>query len=214
MASLRDIKRRITSVQSTQKITRAMELIAATRVVKAMGRANAARPYASKITGVIEDLADQSERGLEIARNMNLSSITKEFGDGVIQELDYGMDPDVVTQRADELIRVIKENGWKLEHYCEVHRLESRTLVGRTITTKCNTNLLGAQRFCRQCRADNQWRTGTDNRIGSEHALVEVGDVHRTAFALTQATGTTVDLFHHANHVTAFRDAVAVSAVG
>ncbi len=36
-----------------------MELIAATRVVKAMGRANAARPYASKITGVIEDLAAQ-----------------------------------------------------------------------------------------------------------------------------------------------------------
>ena len=34
-----------------------MELIAATRVVKAMTRANAARPYASKMTGVIEDLA-------------------------------------------------------------------------------------------------------------------------------------------------------------
>jgi len=36
-----------------------MELIAATRVVKAMGRANEARPYAAKITGVIEDLAAQ-----------------------------------------------------------------------------------------------------------------------------------------------------------
>ena len=34
-----------------------MELIAATRVVKAMTRANAARPYSSKMTGVIEDLA-------------------------------------------------------------------------------------------------------------------------------------------------------------
>ena len=34
-----------------------MELIAATRVVKAMTRANAARPYAAKMTGVIEDLA-------------------------------------------------------------------------------------------------------------------------------------------------------------
>jgi F-type H+-transporting ATPase subunit gamma len=44
-------------VQSTKKITRAMELIAATRVVKAQQRANAARPYAAKITGVIEDLA-------------------------------------------------------------------------------------------------------------------------------------------------------------
>lgn len=53
----RVLKRRITSVQSTKKITRAMELIAATRVVKAMQRANQARPYSSKITGVIEDLA-------------------------------------------------------------------------------------------------------------------------------------------------------------
>jgi len=53
----RVLRRRISSVQSTKKITRAMELIAATRVVKAQKRANEARPYAAKITGVIEDLA-------------------------------------------------------------------------------------------------------------------------------------------------------------
>ena len=53
----RALRRRINSVQSTKQITRAMELIAATRVVKAMTRANAARPYSSKMTGVIEDLA-------------------------------------------------------------------------------------------------------------------------------------------------------------
>jgi len=53
----RILRRRINSVQSTKKITRAMELIAATRVVKAMQRANAARPYSTKMTSVIEDLA-------------------------------------------------------------------------------------------------------------------------------------------------------------
>ena len=53
----RELRRRIGSIQSTKKITRAMELIAATRVVKAMQRANAARPYARLITSVIEDLA-------------------------------------------------------------------------------------------------------------------------------------------------------------
>ncbi len=53
----RILKRRISSVTSTKKITRAMELIAATRVVKAMQRANAARPYSTKMTAVIEDLA-------------------------------------------------------------------------------------------------------------------------------------------------------------
>jgi F-type H+-transporting ATPase subunit gamma len=53
----RELKRRISSVQSTKKITRAMELIATTRVAKAQVRANNARPYATKITSVIEDLA-------------------------------------------------------------------------------------------------------------------------------------------------------------
>ncbi len=56
-AKERELKRRISSVQSTKKITRAMELIAATRVVKAMHRANDARPYATQITNVIENLA-------------------------------------------------------------------------------------------------------------------------------------------------------------
>ena len=43
---LRAIKRRIGSVQSTKKITRAMELIASSRIIKAQQRVDAARPYA------------------------------------------------------------------------------------------------------------------------------------------------------------------------
>ncbi|MFN0088703.1 MAG: F0F1 ATP synthase subunit gamma [Acidimicrobiales bacterium] len=53
----RTLRRRIRSVQSTKKITHAMELIAASRVIRAQQRAQAARPYAAHITGVIEDLA-------------------------------------------------------------------------------------------------------------------------------------------------------------
>ncbi len=56
-AQERVLRRRISSVQNTKKITRAMELIAATRVVKAQIAANEARPYAEQITSVIEDLA-------------------------------------------------------------------------------------------------------------------------------------------------------------
>ncbi|HEX7444493.1 MAG TPA: F0F1 ATP synthase subunit gamma [Acidimicrobiales bacterium] len=52
----RILRRRIKSVESTKKITRAMELIAATRVVKAQDRAAAARPYSEEITSVILDL--------------------------------------------------------------------------------------------------------------------------------------------------------------
>ncbi len=53
----RVLRRRIGSVQNTKKITRAMELIAATRVVKAQQRARMAKPYAEQITSVIENLA-------------------------------------------------------------------------------------------------------------------------------------------------------------
>ena len=54
----RVLRRRIKSVQSTKKITRAMELIAASRIVKAAARVEAARPYSEKITDVIHHLAD------------------------------------------------------------------------------------------------------------------------------------------------------------
>jgi F-type H+-transporting ATPase subunit gamma len=53
----RVLRRRIKSVNSTKKITRAMELIAATRVMKAQQRAHASRPYSEQITAVIQNLA-------------------------------------------------------------------------------------------------------------------------------------------------------------
>ena len=53
----RILRRRIKSVQSTKKITKAMELIAASRIVKAQARVAAARPYSEQITEVIRNLA-------------------------------------------------------------------------------------------------------------------------------------------------------------
>ena len=54
----RTLRRRIKSVQATKKITKAMELIAATRVHKAQLRATAARPYSEHMTAVIQHLAE------------------------------------------------------------------------------------------------------------------------------------------------------------
>jgi F-type H+-transporting ATPase subunit gamma len=53
----RVLRRRIKSVQSTKKITKAMELIAASRIMKSQQRVNAARPYSEQITEVIRNLA-------------------------------------------------------------------------------------------------------------------------------------------------------------
>ena len=54
----RILRRRIRSVQSTKKITRAMELIAASRIVKAQARVAAAVPYADRITDVARHLQE------------------------------------------------------------------------------------------------------------------------------------------------------------
>jgi F-type H+-transporting ATPase subunit gamma len=59
-AKLRVVRRRIRSVQSTKKITRAMELIASSRIVRAQQRVEASRPYAIQLTRAMEDLARQT----------------------------------------------------------------------------------------------------------------------------------------------------------
>lgn len=55
-AELRDTRRRIKSVQATQKITRAMELIAAARIPKALARVTASKPYTAKLIEVIQNV--------------------------------------------------------------------------------------------------------------------------------------------------------------
>ncbi|MEK7709310.1 MAG: ATP synthase F1 subunit gamma [Candidatus Rokubacteria bacterium RIFCSPLOWO2_02_FULL_68_19] len=57
MATLRDIRRRIRAVQSTQKITRAMKLVAAAKLRRAQERILEARPYAHKMSDLLGNLA-------------------------------------------------------------------------------------------------------------------------------------------------------------
>src|SRR6266446_6839992 len=61
MATLRDIQRRIRSVQSTQKITRAMKLVAAAKLRRAQERILAARPYAAKMGELLGNLVSVAE---------------------------------------------------------------------------------------------------------------------------------------------------------
>jgi F-type H+-transporting ATPase subunit gamma len=56
-AELRVLRRRIRSVESTKKITRAQELIAASRIIKAQQRAEAARPYTRALVSALEAAA-------------------------------------------------------------------------------------------------------------------------------------------------------------
>lgn len=63
MASLKELKSRISSVKNTQKITRAMQMVAAAKLRKAQDAAESARPYAERIRGVISNLASSMGEG-------------------------------------------------------------------------------------------------------------------------------------------------------
>ena len=59
-ASLRELRQRRASISTTKKITRAMELIAASRIIKAQQRAQAATPYARELTRAVSAVATYS----------------------------------------------------------------------------------------------------------------------------------------------------------
>ena len=63
MANVRQIRRRIRSVQSTAKITNALQLVAASKMRRAQQRALAARPYADRMRFVLSNLASQAGGG-------------------------------------------------------------------------------------------------------------------------------------------------------
>lgn len=62
MATLRDIKRRIRSVENTKQITSAMEMVSSAKLRRAQQRVLAARPYAAKLHEIMENLAGVASR--------------------------------------------------------------------------------------------------------------------------------------------------------
>ena len=110
MASLKDLKNRISSVKSTQKITKAMQMVASAKLRRAQEAAESARPYAERMESVLSGLAqaamnnpgapkllagtgaDQvhllvvmtAERGLCGAFNTNIAKLAKAHADQLI----------------------------------------------------------------------------------------------------------------------------------
>ena len=62
MPSLKDLKNRIASVKATQKITKAMKMVAAAKLRRAQQGAEAGRPYSSRMNGVVASLATKVSR--------------------------------------------------------------------------------------------------------------------------------------------------------
>jgi F-type H+-transporting ATPase subunit gamma len=61
MASMRDIKRRKESVQSTQQITKAMKLVSTVKLQRAKGRAESAKPYFDKMFATVTSILEKAE---------------------------------------------------------------------------------------------------------------------------------------------------------
>src|SRR3954449_13468468 len=68
MPSLKDLRNRIASVKATQKITKAMQMVAAAKLRRAQSAAEAARPYAEKMARVLGNIASGITVGPETPR--------------------------------------------------------------------------------------------------------------------------------------------------
>jgi F-type H+-transporting ATPase subunit gamma len=109
-AQLRVYRRRIRSVQSTRKITKAMELIAASRIAKAQARMRAARPYADEMTRALAALGRNATlqhpmlTGVESPRRSGILLITSDRG------LAGGYNANVI-KAANELAARLRGEG-------------------------------------------------------------------------------------------------------
>ena len=83
-AELRIINRRIKSVKSTKKITRAMELIASSRIVKAQQRLTSSNNYTNLLAQIVEELTGSGEMptspAIEGTKKITLVVITSDRG--------------------------------------------------------------------------------------------------------------------------------------
>jgi len=68
MANLRDLRNRINSIKNTQQITKAMKMVAASKLRKAQQKMSATRPYASKMSSVVSRLASLNSTENDILR--------------------------------------------------------------------------------------------------------------------------------------------------
>ncbi len=109
-AQLRVYRRRIKSVQSTKKITKAMELIAASRIAKAQARVSAAKPYAQEITVALTALASNANLDHPLlverpnARRAGVLVVTSDRG------LAGGYSSNAI-KATNELIELLRDQG-------------------------------------------------------------------------------------------------------
>lgn len=116
MASLLILKRRIKTAQNVSKTTRAMQMIAASKLKRAQDAALSARPYVEKLTGISNSISKRVDSDNLIPYMKKLTSSTDKLV--VIVAPDKGLCGGLVTNLARELLNFSKEN--KNAHFLTV----------------------------------------------------------------------------------------------
>jgi len=126
MPSLKDLKIRINTVKSTQKITSAMKMVASAKLKKAQDKAESGRPYALKMSSIVSTLASKVNRGsgpkLLFGNNLDKSILL------VAISADRGLCGGFNNNISKEVRRRVKE----LENEGKIVKL---ILVGRKVGT-------------------------------------------------------------------------------
>jgi F-type H+-transporting ATPase subunit gamma len=166
-AQLRVYRRRIKTVQSTRKITKAMELIAASRIQKAQARVRASTPYSRAITRAVSAVATYSN----VDHVLTTEPETVERAAVVILTSDRGLAGafnSQVLREAEELSELLRSQGKEVVYF----------LVGR--------KSVGYFQFRRRA-SERQW-TGSSENPQFELAK-EVADAVLEAFLRDSADG-------------------------
>lgn len=126
MPSLRDIRRRIRSVQNTQKITKAMQVVSATKMRRAQQAVQATRPYAEKMLEVLQTTAEQARE----YRHRYLEAGSKERALVIVITSDRGLCGALNTNTLRAVNRYVLQRHRGRARYVTIGR-KGRDLLAR-----------------------------------------------------------------------------------
>jgi len=152
MASLKDLQNRIKSVKNTQKITKAMQMVAAAKLRKAQEAAEKARPYSQRIGAVITNLS-ASMKASEGAPKLLVGTGSDQVQLLVVATADRGLCGGFntnIVRKAREEITSLEASGKTVKIFCigikgeaQLKRLYADKIV-KTVSLKEHKTLTGA----------------------------------------------------------------------
>ena len=164
MAGGKEIRTKIKSIQNTQKITKAMEMVAASKMRRAQERMHQARPYAQKMRNVI---AHVSQANLEYKHSFTQERPTKRVGFVIVSSdrglcggLNINLFRDVVnsltewqSQNAEIDLTTIGSNGFQFFNRVGANIVSEATRLGDTPRLE---DLIGAVKVMLDAYAENR----------------------------------------------------------